>query len=277
MASKPTFSSANGYTAIKDNNGNNICTVSSIEQNKNVLMTYLLSPNGNFNINTTNNKINGSIQVPICTDDEIYRIQEVILKKLNAFNLEYSNYQIFQFNQQHNVAGDATTKRNYLQENGDRIPYTPSTQTSYESIYTNIQNPVNLPTYVDLNKDLTTYKNILKANQIYNHNPGDVSLMSNPDYYTPGATPDAEPVVNPKYINNPNSDLVNRDPTDYLTPKHRDITKIRSELDNKLMELNTIQNSMYGSSKLNMDSGIYISILWTTLASALVYYTFVHL
>lgn len=277
MASTTTFSSANGYTAIKDNNGNNICPTSTIDQNKSAFMRYLLSPNGNFNINTADSRVDGSIQVPICTDDEIYRIQEVILKKLNAFNLEYSNYQIYQFNQQHNVAGDTTTKRNFLQENGDRIPYTPSTQTSYDSIYSNIQSPINLPTYVDLNKDLTTYKNILKANQIYNHNPGDMTLESKPDYYIPSSTPGATPVVNPKYINNPNSDLRNRDPTDYLTPKHRDITKMRSELDNKLMELNTIQNSMYGSSKLNMDSGIYISILWTTLASALVYYTFVHL
>lgn len=268
---------ANGYTAIKDDNGNNICPVSTIGNNKNDVMAYLLSPNGNFNINSTNTSIESSIQVPICTDDEIYRIQEVILKKINAFNLEYSNYQIYQFNQQHNIPGDTTPKRNYLQDNGERIPYTPSTQTNYESLYTNIQNPSTLPTYVDLNKDLTTYKNILKANQTYNHNPGDVTLMSKPDYYTPGASPGSAPSVNPKYINNSNSDLNNRDPSDYLTPKHRDITKMRSDLDNKLMELNTIQNSIYGSSKLNMDSGIYVSILWTTLATALVYYTFVHL
>ena len=114
-------------------------------------------------------------------------------------------------------------------------------------MYNNISDPSKLPSYIDLDKDLKTYVNILNANQIYRPNP-DV-----------------------------NFDSKKNDPDTNLTPNHKKIIKMRSELDNKLMELNTVQNSMLGSSKLNADSSIYVSILWTTLATALLYYTFVHL
>ena len=237
----------NGYTPINDANGNSICSTSTV--NTNDPHYAFLSPNGYFNINpeitSSGNTDSATVQVPICTDDEIYRIQEVILTKLNAFNLEYSNYQIYKYNDQHST--DGTKPLDYFTSTGDKTSFTPAVQTTYTTMYNNISDPSKLPSYIDLDKDLKTYVNILNANQIYRPNP-DV-----------------------------NFDSKKNDPDTNLTPNHKKIIKMRSELDNKLMELNTVQNSMLGSSKLNADSSIYVSILWTTLATALLYYTFVHL
>jgi hypothetical protein len=69
-----------------------------------------------------------------------------------------------------------------------------------------------------------------------------------------------------------------KDPTDLtvdqLSKKHRDILTKRAELDNKLNELNNTSNSIYSMKKLQADSTIYATLLWTTLATSLVYYTF---
>jgi len=77
--------------------------------------------------------------------------------------------------------------------------------------------------------------------------------------------------------NNHDTELSNRDPLNYLVPKHQQITKLRNDLDNKLLELNNNSISVFGESKIQMDASIYVTILWTTLATAVVYYTFVHM
>jgi len=262
--------SANNYSPVLDANNRPICSMSTVKSSD--LNYSLLAPNGNFNLDpvsmppvSTNNKT----QVPICTDDEIYRIQEVVLKKLNAFNLEYSNYQIYLFNKQHSLPGDQTPQMNYIAANGGAT--IPSSSSAQNTMFQTIPSAKQLPSYIDLNQSLTTYNNLLYAKNIYASDPADPSLKQQPDYYTPSGQ------VNPKYANNPQSQLSNRDPSSVLVPKHAQIQKMRQELDTKLMELNDIQNSVFGSSKLQTDASIYVTILWTTLATAMIYYTFVHM
>lgn len=217
------------YVPIKDANNNNICPAT-----------------GNV--------------VPTCTDHDIYRMEEVILKQLNQFNLEYSNYRIFLDNNQHSSRNDGHAMYNYIGSNGETIDYNSahnSMSTQFSSIAINPNaNASNLPSYVTLNKNLNTYKDVLSTYK-----------LNNPDPIN----------ENEKDVKNNNSVLSNRDPTTYLKPRHNEILRLRSDLDQKLMDLNNTSNGMYSSSKLQMDSNIYITIMWTTLASAIVYYSFFHL
>ena len=60
-----------------------------------------------------------------------------------------------------------------------------------------------------------------------------------------------------------------------LSTRHREILTKRADLDNKLNELNNnSSNSIYSMKKIETDSTIYATLLWTTLATSLLYYTF---
>ena len=59
-----------------------------------------------------------------------------------------------------------------------------------------------------------------------------------------------------------------------LSTKHREILTKRADLDNKLNELNNSINSVSSMKKIETDSTIYATLLWTTLATSLLYYTF---
>lgn len=225
------------YIPIKDSNGSDICPKTATS----------------------------TTSVPNCTDEEIYRMEEVILKQLNQFNLEYSNYRIFVDNNQHRNRADGHAMYDYIDANGNMLSYNNvhnEMSTKFGPIANNVSsNASNLPSYAQLNKSLNTYNMVLTNNHSLNPDPKDATLT--------GSTP--------AIMTNNNSALSNRDPTRYLKPRHAEITKLRTELDQKLMELNNTQNSMYGSGKLQMDASIYVTILWTTLASAIVYYSFFHL
>ena len=262
---------AQGYVPIQDESGKKICEFSTIY--KDDPMQSLLSPNLNINVSGGyNSTVNAPVQVPVCTDEEIYQIQEVILKKLNKFNADYSNYVIYKFNKNHNLPGDQTKKLNYTDDKGNTVQYSDTVQQTYDNKYRSIESSNKLPSYKELSNNLETYEKILKANQRYRPDPANPLLQNLSDYYTPGTK-----VPTPEMKNNNDTVLDNRDPTGYLLPKHRNILKLRGELDEKLMEFNNTKNSVFGESKLQMDASIYVTILWTTLASAVVYFTFVHL
>lgn len=59
-----------------------------------------------------------------------------------------------------------------------------------------------------------------------------------------------------------------------LTSKHKEIKNLRNSLETSLKELRLDSNSNAKDSKLELDSNIYVSLLWTTLATGIVYYTF---
>tara|TARA_B110000483_G_scaffold111626_1_gene135754 strand:+ start:776 stop:1285 length:510 start_codon:yes stop_codon:yes gene_type:complete len=54
-------------------------------------------------------------------------------------------------------------------------------------------------------------------------------------------------------------------------------SRIRKDIEVKMNELKEGKGSHAAASKLNLDSTIYASILWTTLATGFVYYVFVEL
>ena len=49
---------------------------------------------------------------------------------------------------------------------------------------------------------------------------------------------------------------------------------MRNELDDKIGNLQEKRGSEMDKSKLELDSTVYASLLWTTLATCLIYYTF---
>ena len=96
-----------------------------------------------------------------------------------------------------------------------------------------------------MNDSLKTYTNLVGANQKYYPSSGDKRTIGQK--------------------------------TNDMSVSHGAIMRVRNDLDNKLYELNSMEQSLYGDSKLQMDSSIYVTILWTTLATSLVYYMFVHM
>ena len=59
-----------------------------------------------------------------------------------------------------------------------------------------------------------------------------------------------------------------------LNSKHKEIKDLRNSLETSLKELRLNSNSNAKDSKLELDANIYVSLLWTTLATGIVYYTF---
>jgi hypothetical protein len=53
--------------------------------------------------------------------------------------------------------------------------------------------------------------------------------------------------------------------------------KVRYELDNKMRDLYRIDNSFYNDNKIKYDVTMYSGILWSVLASSLIYYVFTKL
>jgi len=176
--------------------------------------------------------------VPICSPDDLYLIQTKILDEINRFNSTYADFIVYQYNVKHSVAGDTTPK----------LKYPSGTPSSTVSTLYSGKLVTDLQEYKDLSQDLETYNNLLKANKAYYPNP------ENP--------------------NNSKSDLKHMDPI-ILGHIHKEIVDKRNELDTKLFELNNVQNSAAGESKMNMDSSIYVTLLWTTLATSIIYFMFV--
>ena len=62
-----------------------------------------------------------------------------------------------------------------------------------------------------------------------------------------------------------------------LITKYNKNIKTRNNLDLKLKEIYAADGSIQSEFKLNMDSSVYASIMWSVLATSLIYYVFVKL
>lgn len=235
----PNPTPANNYQQI-----GNFCPKSVITANDPNI--NLLDSNGNYRVQIGSDLTNAGT-VPICNPDDLYGIQKQILNELNQFNSDYSNFVIYKYN------------KNFYTSNGHqgrtdtplKFPDgTPASQYTKYANFDSINSIDALPSYQTLNKDLQTYGNLLKANKAYYPDP------------IPG-TPSA-------------ISMASIDPA-ILAQNHTNIVNMRNDLDTKLFELNNGQNSAYGTSKKQMDSSVYITILWTTLATSLVYFMFVQI
>ena len=59
-----------------------------------------------------------------------------------------------------------------------------------------------------------------------------------------------------------------------IQEKHNEIVKLRRELDTKNAELNQINNPVFTDNQIKYDASVYSGVLWTILASSLLYYLF---
>jgi len=62
-----------------------------------------------------------------------------------------------------------------------------------------------------------------------------------------------------------------------LTSLSNDVDKLRGQLDNRVAEILASQNSSVYESQLVKDSATYINVMWSILATSLIYYVFVKL
>lgn len=249
------------YNAITNEKGNKVCERSVVQENDPQKSLDLIKNTGyNYPVQKGSDSYPGSGKnnpgtVPICSPDDLYIIQNSILKRINDFNSEYSDYMTYLYNKKHNIPGDTTPKLTYKgaakDANGNVINgrYNDTTAAQNFNIYSSV---TSLPAYTNLMTDLQTYNNLLMANKAY--------------YPDPENTP-----TNPRSDIDP---LSKADPLN-LYKKHSEIMNFRNDLDKKLFELNNIQNSAEGESQLQRDSSIYVNILWTTLATCVIYFIFV--
>lgn len=73
---------------------------------------------------------------------------------------------------------------------------------------------------------------------------------------------------------NINNDIITGGNHNTLLRNNNRLKKLRSELDNKVQLLNQLSDSHVSEKQLHLDSTIYISLVWTVIASSLVYFTF---
>jgi len=57
----------------------------------------------------------------------------------------------------------------------------------------------------------------------------------------------------------------------------KDIVYKRNLLDSELEELYGLQNTAFVDNKMQLDSAVYTTVLWTALASSIIYYVFIKL
>lgn len=74
-----------------------------------------------------------------------------------------------------------------------------------------------------------------------------------------------------------NPNLNNLLSTDDLKAKHANLQALRNKLDVQLAELYNVEGSIPNMYKNQMDSTVYASILWTVLATSMVYYIFMQM
>jgi hypothetical protein len=62
-----------------------------------------------------------------------------------------------------------------------------------------------------------------------------------------------------------------------LIDNHNEILQLRARLDKELQELYTLNNSLTVENKIAYDTNIYTGLVWTILATSVLYFTFVKL
>jgi len=64
---------------------------------------------------------------------------------------------------------------------------------------------------------------------------------------------------------------------DDIQTNYNNVLKLRNELDIKMADLNRLPGTPSAQYKASHDSTVYASIVWSVLATSLIYYVFVHL
>lgn len=74
----------------------------------------------------------------------------------------------------------------------------------------------------------------------------------------------------------PNNDVYDASYSN-ITSNYNNLLHMRSELDLKMKEIKQTNDSVYSMYKNSLDSTVYAGILWTVLATSLLYYVFIEL
>jgi hypothetical protein len=107
----------------------------------------------------SNNPTGGLPTSPTYTAADLRNMEAILLKKLDKFNTEYSNYMKYLYNMRHNVAGD--TSPQFKHPNNS-----PITTSDFSDL--NVNQPVGLSAiYIDLSNTLQEFINML--NYMNNH------------------------------------------------------------------------------------------------------------
>lgn len=77
------------------------------------------------------------------------------------------------------------------------------------------------------------------------------------------------------YLNNVDSPKSYDKSYNKIKTEYNQVVNLRADLDQKMKEILGTYDSVYANNKLEYDSAIYSSILWSVLATSLIYYVFV--
>jgi hypothetical protein len=171
------------------------------------------------------------------SSEDLRGMQTELLQEINNFNQGYSNYMKYMFNQRHNQTGDTTPKMPLYDLSGNPIADSDFAQSDFMNMYANLSES---QTYNNLMNDLAVFNQAIKYNAVdmsYNMTSSDINTMLAVE-----------------------NELVN----------------FRSDLDEKLAELNETENSVFMKNNRNMHAQTFKTVLLTTLATSLVYYVFIH-
>ena len=103
---------------------------------------------------TTNNNTPNSSPIRTYTTNDLRNMEVVLLKKIEKFNTEYSNYKKYLYNTRHNIKGDTSVK--FTNSNK-----TPITSNDFSDININI--PISeTPIYIDLIKNISDFNEALQ-------------------------------------------------------------------------------------------------------------------
>jgi len=184
-----------------------------------------------------------------------------ILQKISNYNSKYDNYNTY-----------SPTSASSWSTSKDSIPLNCLTAISSDaSLNDYISNTGNNPTKVNLYNHLKSLPNCTSGGTNYIN---DLSSNITNDYNAKFGNVLRDYAVLQTAYNNytsPDSYLGN------LDNSYNNIKTTRSSLDNELLNLYNIQGTIPDIYKKQVDSSLYAGILWTVLATSLVYYVFIKL
>lgn len=236
----------NGSVVVLDKNENAVYTI--YDNSKTESFTGSYSPQ----------------QDGIYASNDIFAMQRELINEINDLNSSYVNY--IHCNYNFNYAADTGTQnRPQLSTNGSCSNYISGSNFSNNTLQINDKNGNNLKTVTGvssqkiadiLKSNYTTANDLSDLRQKYTNLENDIEKYKQALLNMPLVS---DPSLQPSVLND----------------KHNTIVNMRKDLDIKLNELNNSANSQFFDSKIHLDSTVYATLLWSTLATILVYITVV--
>lgn len=200
----------------------------------------------------------------IYTSNDIFAMQRELINEINDLNNAYVNYTHCNYNF-HYASDTGNQNRPQLDTNGKCSNYVDKGNYNNNTLQIVDSNGNNLKTVTGVSSqkiadiiesNYTTANDLSDLKQKYTNLENDIEKYKQALLHMPLVS---DPSLQPSVLND----------------KHNVIVNIRKDLDTKLNELNSSSNSQFFDSKIHLDGTIYATLLWTTLATLLVYITVV--